>query len=183
MSTAAYNERGDLLAGIFGPITFLWLVVGYLVQLAEMSQQREQLIMQNQAILHDIEVSKRKYDPYFILELSIDRVVSLENIGVEIAKQLLVYYIDHTTREKHIIFMANALPPKKVLHFDLKPPLMIPRSRTGMEDRELMILYDTQVDNHRCQRFGFEDRTNTDKDIGWQIGAGDQIPDFFMDYK
>jgi hypothetical protein len=33
------NEIGDFFAGIFGPIAFLWLVIGYLMQNKELKNQ------------------------------------------------------------------------------------------------------------------------------------------------
>jgi hypothetical protein len=36
------NEAGDFLAGIFGPIAFLWLVIGYLMQNKELKNSVEQ---------------------------------------------------------------------------------------------------------------------------------------------
>jgi hypothetical protein len=40
------NAHGDFFAGLFAPIAFLWLVIGYLQQTAELRMQREELEMQ-----------------------------------------------------------------------------------------------------------------------------------------
>lgn len=40
------NELGDFLAGAFGPIAFLWLVLGYIQQGAELRQGTEALLLQ-----------------------------------------------------------------------------------------------------------------------------------------
>lgn len=42
----ALNEIGDFLAGVFGPLAFLWLVLGYFQQGAELRQNNEALKMQ-----------------------------------------------------------------------------------------------------------------------------------------
>lgn len=40
------NEFGDYLAGVFGPLAFLWLVLGYLQQGVELKQNTEALMLQ-----------------------------------------------------------------------------------------------------------------------------------------
>lgn len=46
ITTEEYNQRGDFLAGVFGPVAFLWLIIGYFMQSRELRLQREELSMQ-----------------------------------------------------------------------------------------------------------------------------------------
>jgi hypothetical protein len=40
------NELGDFLAGIFGPLSLFWLILGFLLQKNELKQSREALLLQ-----------------------------------------------------------------------------------------------------------------------------------------
>ena len=44
------NELGDLLAGMFAPLAFLWMVITILIQGKELRLQREELSMQRQEL-------------------------------------------------------------------------------------------------------------------------------------
>lgn len=70
------NELGDLLAGIFSPLAFLWLVLGYLQQGRELEQNTEALRLQAHELKlsveqqtelarvarEQLEVERRQYD-------------------------------------------------------------------------------------------------------------------------
>lgn len=109
LRTAPFNERGDFLAGLFGPITFLWLIIGYLLQAEIISASREQIYSQSELILYQLEMQNRVYDPVFTLEVDANRICHISNVGQEYARQLMVYYVDHKNQKLFIIAMANAL--------------------------------------------------------------------------
>ena len=44
------NELGDFLAGLFTPLAFLWLVIGYFMQRTELGLQREELKHQREEL-------------------------------------------------------------------------------------------------------------------------------------
>ena len=44
------NELGDFLAGVFSPLAFLWLIVGYFLQASELNLTRKELIGQTNAL-------------------------------------------------------------------------------------------------------------------------------------
>jgi hypothetical protein len=46
------NEKGDFLAGLFAPVAFLWLVLGYRQQGKELQQNTEALRMQAEELQH-----------------------------------------------------------------------------------------------------------------------------------
>lgn len=50
LKTGSPNEFGDFLAGFFTPLAFLWLVVGYFMQHAELGLQREELKHQREEL-------------------------------------------------------------------------------------------------------------------------------------
>lgn len=52
------NEKGDLLAGIFSPLAFLWLVYGYLQQGQELKQNTLALSLQAQELQNSVEQQK-----------------------------------------------------------------------------------------------------------------------------
>ncbi|RYD33455.1 MAG: hypothetical protein EOP87_10950 [Verrucomicrobiaceae bacterium] len=52
------NELGDFLAGAFGPVAFLWLILGYLQQGDELRQNGEALRMQAEELAKSVEQHK-----------------------------------------------------------------------------------------------------------------------------
>lgn len=44
------NELGDFLAGVFGPLSLFWLILGFLLQKNELKQNREALLLQAQEL-------------------------------------------------------------------------------------------------------------------------------------
>ena len=46
----APNELGDFLAGVFTPLAFLWLVIGYFMQRTELGLQRQELKHQREEL-------------------------------------------------------------------------------------------------------------------------------------
>ncbi|WP_119055181.1 hypothetical protein [Acinetobacter colistiniresistens] len=52
------NEKGDVLAGIFSPLAFLWLVYGYLQQGQELKQNTLALSLQAQELKNSVEQQK-----------------------------------------------------------------------------------------------------------------------------
>ena len=55
LSLLDLNELGDLLAGVFSPLAFLWLVGGYLQQGQELRQNTEVLLMQAAELKNSVE--------------------------------------------------------------------------------------------------------------------------------
>jgi len=49
------NEIGDFLAGIFGPVAFLWLVLGYFQQGIELKQNTKALELQAEELKNSVE--------------------------------------------------------------------------------------------------------------------------------
>ena len=55
MAEMRLNEIGDFLAGIFGPVAFLWLVLGYFQQGIELKQNTKALELQAEELKHSVE--------------------------------------------------------------------------------------------------------------------------------
>lgn len=53
------NEKGDLLAGVFSPLAFLWLVYGYLQQGRELKINSESLRLQANELKNSVEEQKK----------------------------------------------------------------------------------------------------------------------------
>ena len=52
------NEWGDFLAGIFGPLALLWVVLGFLQQGAELRYSRDALLLQARELRASVEAQK-----------------------------------------------------------------------------------------------------------------------------
>jgi hypothetical protein len=180
LKTAPFNERGDFLAGLFGPITFLWLIIGYLLQAEIISASREQIYSQSELILYQLEMQNRVYDPVFTLEVDANRICHISNVGQEYARQLMVYYVDHKNQKLFIIAMANALGGSAALQVDLQPPLRLPLKVESELPFELMLVYNTRVNELRAQRFYL---IEADQGIiGWQVETAGSLPSYFSAY-
>lgn len=53
------NELGDFLAGVFAPLAFLWLVLGYFLQRREISQNTKALELQAEELNSSVEQQKQ----------------------------------------------------------------------------------------------------------------------------
>lgn len=51
------NELGDFLAGVFSPLAFLWLIVGYFLQARELNLTRKELSSQTKALIAQSEAA------------------------------------------------------------------------------------------------------------------------------
>lgn len=55
LSLMPLNELGDFLAGAFGPLAILWLVLGYFQQGIELRQNSEALCLQAKELSNSVE--------------------------------------------------------------------------------------------------------------------------------
>lgn len=53
------NALGDFFAGVFGPVAFLWLVIGYFQQGAELKQNNEALKLQAEELRNAVEQQRK----------------------------------------------------------------------------------------------------------------------------
>ena len=169
LTTAELNEIGDFLAGAFSPIAFLWLVIGYFMQSKELRMQREAFVRQTQLTENELELQRRSADPYFDLaqtQPTDGRVFTLQNKSTRIARQVIIYHVDHDNETRQILAIADQLPEEGQTTFNIKENLTMP-DREGRH-AELHIIYNSNLDDLRCQRFGL---TLTDQAlvVGWQI--------------
>ena len=58
LQTMPLNEFADFLSGIFGPLTFFWLILGYMQQQKELQQNTKALEMQAEELKHSVEQHK-----------------------------------------------------------------------------------------------------------------------------
>lgn len=56
--TLSFNEVGDFMAGSFGPVAFLWLVLGFFQQGEELKNNVEALKLQAEELRHSVEQQK-----------------------------------------------------------------------------------------------------------------------------
>lgn len=78
LSQLELNAIGDFFAGIFGPLAFLWLVLGYFQQGQELRQNNEALQLQAQELKNSVDQQRE------LVDVSRKQVeVELENIRFE----------------------------------------------------------------------------------------------------
>ncbi|ARC91923.1 TPA: hypothetical protein NJ528_004504 [Vibrio parahaemolyticus] len=79
MSSMQLNEIGDFLAGIFGPVAFLWLVLGFLQQGKELQQSTKALELQAAELNQSVE-QQRELVEVTRAQLEAERLaIELEN--------------------------------------------------------------------------------------------------------
>jgi len=66
------NELGDFLAGAFAPLAFLWIVVGYLMQSAELKQQKDEFEKLSRAANLRAEREEAEAQPLLLWESTYD---------------------------------------------------------------------------------------------------------------
>jgi hypothetical protein len=57
LGDVAFNEIGDFLSGIFSPIAFLWLILGYIQQGQELKQNTAAITQQKDEYIKSIKLS------------------------------------------------------------------------------------------------------------------------------
>ncbi|WP_064390972.1 hypothetical protein [Pseudomonas sp. RIT-PI-r] len=87
LQTMDLNEVGDFLAGAFGPLAILWLVLGFFQQGAELRQSTEALKLQaeelKESVLQQAELAKATNQSLRNYELSLEPVFNFYFGGVE----------------------------------------------------------------------------------------------------
>src|SRR5690625_1224055 len=131
-------------------------------------------------IFNKLEMKNMVYYTVFTLEVNTNRICHISNVGQEYSRQLMVYYVDHKNQKLFIIAMANALGGSAALQVDLQPPLRLPLKVESELPFELMLVYNTRVNELRAQRFYL---VEADQGIiGWQIETAGSLPSYFSAY-
>lgn len=109
IKVTSWNELGDFLAGVFSPVAFLWLIVGYLQQQNELSNNTKQLQLQTEELnssvqqaaelnaltKKQIEISikamKEESDKY---KLSILPIINIQSLSASKVSGFIVYSIE-----------------------------------------------------------------------------------------
>lgn len=73
------NELGDFLAGVFGPIAFLWLVLGYLQQGRELKLSSDALHLQAQELKNSVDQQKELVAASKGQQIALENNTRLEN--------------------------------------------------------------------------------------------------------
>lgn len=82
---SSYNELGDFLAGIFSPVAFFWLVIGYLMQHEELQLNRKSLNQQLKEFSNSVKISEEN--------LALQRQIHEEKIESEKKSNLPILHI------------------------------------------------------------------------------------------
>ena len=130
---------------------------------------------------YQLELEKRKQDPEFDIEL-VNSEITIKNITPSLAKKVYVMYVHHESRSKTIIGMVNRLSQGGHITSKLDDWMPLPIYSEG--EAELLIIYDTQMDDMRSQRFNFITSSSSSKElIAWQIATADAAPEYFTVYE
>ncbi len=62
LQTVPMNELGDALAGVFAPLAFLWLVIGYWMQSEELRLQRKELEENTAALEKQASILEKEFE-------------------------------------------------------------------------------------------------------------------------
>ncbi|MCP4744888.1 MAG: hypothetical protein GY874_01930 [Desulfobacteraceae bacterium] len=109
--TLKLNEVGDFLAGVFGPLTIFWLILGFFQQGIELKQSTEALKMQAKELNNSVQQQKD------IVEVSREQLVaSNQALQLERQKHIDSYKPNFIFREsgykrtgERIFFFATAI--------------------------------------------------------------------------
>ncbi|WP_259639404.1 hypothetical protein, partial [Pseudomonas syringae] len=77
------NELGDFLAGVFGPVAFLWLVLGFLQQGRELKLSTDALRLQAEELRNSVEQQRRMADAAVQQIQSAGQALELQLQGAE----------------------------------------------------------------------------------------------------
>ncbi len=83
LNTMPLNEIGDFCAGAFGPITFFWLILGFIMQTQELKQSSAALKLQADELKNSVEQQKemvRLSSSKFDRELEIEKLREKERV-------------------------------------------------------------------------------------------------------
>ena len=84
----ALNEWGDFLAGLFTPIAFLWLVLGYFLQSKELRLNTKALELQQQELARQVEETKNLVESTTRQAYAFERVAALSESEQEREAQI-----------------------------------------------------------------------------------------------
>lgn len=96
-SPDSLNELGDFLAGIFAPVAFLWLVLGYIQQGRQLEQNTKALELQERASENHIKAMISQVKPFIKIENFLAQIIdgnffkftiAIQNDGVGDARNI-----------------------------------------------------------------------------------------------
>lgn len=100
LATMSLNEIGDFLTGIFGPIAFLWLVLGYLQQGVELAQNTKALELQALELKNSVQQQRE------LVELSKKQFqAEIDSLQLEMSR------IEETHRPRFVVVSSDVAHP------------------------------------------------------------------------
>ncbi len=145
LGTIAINEFGDFLAGVFGPIAILWLILSFMLQKKELTQNRDALLLQAKE-LHDtleqhkelVAATKEQLDadikanelqelqlqidtkPHFVIKMFSKRSLSSDSDSFQENENLKSGFIENNRSLYLVDFLNDGAPAAnvKVTQFD-----------------------------------------------------------------
>jgi hypothetical protein len=92
------NEFGDFLAGIFGPLVLLWVVMGFLQQGAELKYSREALLLQARELKASVEAQKNMGEAAWAsVHVERDNQKAAENARIRGQQPILILQMHDTS--------------------------------------------------------------------------------------
>jgi hypothetical protein len=121
------NEFGDFLAGIFGPLVLLWVVMGFLQQGAELKYSREALLLQAKELKASVEAQKNMGEAAWAgVHAERDARSEAEKNRIRAVQPVFtLHYYTHSTFEQSaetVFSLANSGRDGVDLEFELPNP-------------------------------------------------------------
>jgi len=169
------NEWGDFMAGMFAPLAFLWLVLGYMQQGEELKQNTEALLQQEEALRLQVEELRQSVEQQRGLVEAANRQVDIDQAAVhqelrreaeqlqpswELTRVVAVQTSDAGTVGKRLDFTNNGANVTDVLAFSeepvvvaLNPPAYVINGHTFI----IVLTYPAESEGGICFGISYKD--------------------------
>lgn len=121
-SSLKLNEKGDVLAGVFAPLAFLWLIYGYYQQGQELKQNTDALKLQADELANNVEQQRNIYNT---ARKELDLTVKQMNLN---NKQLLIQAQPYFHINNLYVFLTEENDAQKSCKIEIKFKLNNSRS-------------------------------------------------------
>lgn len=162
------NEIGDFLAGVFGPLAFLWLVLGYLQQGRELKLSSEALRMQADELKASVE----------------QQTVMARAATDQLKAQQLAFELQVWRHEQEISANFDVLPFRTSGPHQRKTTSSLRVTNRGHDARCVVGIFDSNIGVVPKIEFGDmkHGATSADMGFGYEAADNDVVGNFYIEY-